>query len=168
MPFKEGRILPQTCSWVGMLLSSTLLRRLTAVVSLWAFEQMACGRPFCWVSFSTVAPLWGSTMHPMISGMETQRLLVSNIDSKDSKAQNWGGDAALLMSTHFSNILNSVGSWGGGSFTTDNEQLCECKYLGKFDLDNFSPSYLYLECSEPMLIHTSPLGTWGVSAEHTN
>lgn len=64
--------------------------------------------------------------------------------------------------------LNSVGSWGGGSFTTDKEQLCGCKYLRKFDLDNFSPSYLYLECSEPMLIHTSPLGTWGVSTEHTN
>lgn len=51
---------------------------------------------------------------------------------------------------------------------TDKEQLCECKYLRKFGLDNFSSRYLYFECSEPMLVHNSPLGAWGLSMEHTN
>lgn len=71
--------------------------------------------------------------------METQCFLVSITDSKDSKAQSWGGAAALLIRTHLRKTLDSVGSWGGSSFTTDKEQLCECKYLRKFDLDNFSP-----------------------------
>lgn len=138
-------------------------QRLTAVSPLCAFRQMARGQPFCWVALSCLALLLGqhNPSHEQWDGNPVGLSFSHRLQRQQSEAQNWGvgvgvGGAAFLMSIHSSKTLNSAGSWGGGSFIPDKEQLCECKYLRKSDLDSFSSSYLYLERSEPMLIHSSP------------